>query len=581
MTNYEIIVAVVTGSSLARPIFENIKEYTVVVEAASPEEAEKKAMDTIAADKEKFDPMQHRIRIAAIKATDGSAVVYKDDDQIYRKLARALRPYRMWPYLERCKEFAQDYCVYSGVSIEEAAKMVAADPDVASSPAREVRGNRLTIAQQMLAEVKRQNAIRIERAQQPKTKTEKTAPAENQEPLYPAAGPERYHRMDPEVSRTMANLSKPEQTVRVDNEQSAKAAVNSLVGTFEHEDFYNFKEERIMNKKEMIKNSNAILMNIIDKKTNEEKHLFAEVFHILHTSDCYVDKSIDKPDTHVLVFHNEEGVLVSVNSAIEFGREIYTEIGQLVDETNAKAIRNRLTALFNSAKKTEETNPYQDMAKVPVNRWTLTAEVILQYLKPGEEKPGKFTVKRKITVVKVEDKFYNGYVYHSNGQYLGHWYWNVKYNRPSFKPNQDIGDYNRINYEYAIRKALRTIGLHSEYMPESADRYAAKPIKNETKSEKKSESRAPFTRKEIEDYFDEQIREIREDRHRCYQDSARFFIDKFTKEKAEKLAQFDRGEVFVVYDEPYTERIDGGLTDWSKHYYSDGHIETSFYGWSD
>ena len=184
MTNkmYEIIVAVITGS-LARPLFENIKEYTVSVEAASPEEAEKKAMDTIAADSAKFDPTQHRIRIAEIKAVDGSDIVYKDDDQTYRKLARALRAYRMWPYLERCKEFAVDYCVYAGVSVEEAAKMVAADPDVASSPAREARGNQLTIAQQMLAEVKRQNAVRIERAQQPKTETDKSAPAENKDPL--------------------------------------------------------------------------------------------------------------------------------------------------------------------------------------------------------------------------------------------------------------------------------------------------------------------------------------------------------------------------------------------------------------
>ena len=236
------------------------------------------------------------------------------------------------------------------------------------------------------------------------------------------------------------------------------------------------KEEKVMNKKEMVKNSNAVLMEIINKKTNEEKKRFSEILHILHDSDCYIDRSIDKPDTHVLLLYEEEGVLVTVNSAIEFGREIYTEIGQLVDETNAKAIRDRLTVLFNSTKKTEEANPYQDMAKVPAERWTLTAEVVLQYLKPGKEKPEKFTVKRKITVVKVEDKFYNGYIYHSNGQYLGHWYWNVKYNRPSFKPNQDIGNYNRISYEYAIRKALRTIGLHSEYIPDSADRYAKKSV---------------------------------------------------------------------------------------------------------
>lgn len=259
-------------------------------------------------------------------------------------------------------------------------------------------------------------------------------------------------------------------------ENSVENVVANLVGSFEHEDFYNFKEEKTMNKKELVKNSNAVLMEIINKKTNEEKKRFSEILHILHDSDCYIDRSIDKPNSHVLLLHNEEGVLVTIASAIEFGREVYIEIGQLVDETNANAIRNRLTALFNSAKKTEEANPYQDMAKVPAERWTLTAEVVLQYLKPGKDNPEKFTVKRKITVVKVEDKFYNGYVYHSNGQYLGHWYWNVKYNRPSFKPNQDIGDYNRINYEYAIRKALRTIGLHSEYMPDSADQYAKKSV---------------------------------------------------------------------------------------------------------
>lgn len=354
MTNkmYEIIVAVITGS-LARPLFENIKEYTVSVEAASPEEAEKKAMDTIAADSAKFDPMQNRIRIAEIKAIDGSTVVYKDDDQTYRRLARALRAYRMWPYLERCKEFAQDYCVYSGVSVEEAAKMVAADPDVASSPAREARGNQLTIAQQMLAEIKRQNAIRYERAQQPKTETEKTTPAENQEPLYPEAGPERYHRMDPEISRTMANLSKPEQTVRVDNEQSAEAAVNSLVGSFDHEDFYNFKEE-----------------NPYDKLAEQTA-----------------------PKTELLTFDVD----------LEY--------------------QNRICR-----------------------------------------------VKRQISVLNEEKNFYHGYVYHSNGSYLGHWYWNVKYLRPIFTPKQNIGDGNKDRYEVAIRKALKTIGVYCIYMPESADR---------------------------------------------------------------------------------------------------------------
>jgi len=261
-------------------------------------------------------------------------------------------------------------------------------------------------------------------------------------------------------------------------EESVENTVNTLVETFEYEDFYNFKEEKVMNKKEMIKNSNAVLIQIIDKRTNEEKHLFAEVFRVLHNSNCYVGKSIDKPDC-VVVSHDEEGVIVAVKSAIEFAREVYTEIGQLVDETNAKAIRSRLEELFGIHKEAtgkEEVNPYEELAASSASRWTLMAEVILQYQKPGEDKPRKFTVKRKVTVVKLEDKFYNGYVYHSNGQYLGHWYWNTKYNRPSFNPKQDIGNYNRINYEYAIRKALRTLGLHSEYMPEAADRYAKKAV---------------------------------------------------------------------------------------------------------
>ena len=239
------------------------------------------------------------------------------------------------------------------------------------------------------------------------------------------------------------------------------------------------KEEKPMNRKDLIKASNAVLVGIINNKTNEEKHLFSQVFKTLHDSDVFVQACLDDPDT-VVITHDYAEAFVAVKSAIEFGREVYAEIGKLVDETNAEGIRMCLEMLFKSDKKKEapdETkNPYQDMVSAPENRWTLMAEVILQYQKPGEDKPRKFTVKRKVTVVKLEDKFYNGYVYHSNGQYLGHWYWNTKYNRPSFKPNQEIGEYNKQNYEYAIRKALRAIGLHSEYIPEAADRYAKKAV---------------------------------------------------------------------------------------------------------
>lgn len=228
--SYEVIVAVVLGS-LARPLFENIKEYTVVVEASSPEEAEMKACKIVADDPEKFDPLQHRIRIAEIKAVDGSSLVYKDDDQTYRKLARALRPYRMWPYLERCKEFAVDYCVYSGLSVDEAAKFIAADPEVASSPAREARGNKLTATQEILAEVKRQNAIRYERAQQPKEEKTSSESAEKKEPLYPEAGPERYHQMDPEVAAKLAKISRPETVVSIESAKEETKVKKQMYGS--------------------------------------------------------------------------------------------------------------------------------------------------------------------------------------------------------------------------------------------------------------------------------------------------------------------------------------------------------------
>ena len=479
--SFEVTAVVVTGNTYA-PKMEDCKDYSYTVLADSPENAEESVRKMIEKDKSRFVPLEQRIRFLNVKRTDGGAVVYKDDDQVYRRFARALRKYRMWPYLERCKEACVDFCCYSGVDVEIAAAQFAKEQDVTRSIARDTRGDELTAMQQMRAEVIRQNGIRVQRAGQP---VDIDKSAANNGPVYPDAGLERYHEMSPEVAKELARVNKPEQSIVVENESANKEendmenAVANLVGTFENVDFYNFKEERTMSKKEMVKNSNAVLMNIIDKKTNEEKHLFAEVFHILHASDCYVDKSIDKPDTHVLVFHKEEGVLVTVESAVKFGREVYVEIGQLVDETNANAIRKQLAALFSSDKKENkapEANPYQDLAAAPVERWTLPVDVTLQYLKPGEDKPRKFTVKRKITVVKLENKFYNGYVYHSNGQYLGHWYWNVKYHRPTFKPNQDIGDYNRINYEYAIRKALRTIGLYSEFMPESADRYAKKAI---------------------------------------------------------------------------------------------------------
>ena len=430
MTNYEIIVAVIIGN-LARPLFENIKEYTVVVEAASPEEAEKKAMDMIAADKEKFDPTQHRIRIAEIKAVDGSAIVYKDDDQTYRKLARALRAYRMWPYLERCKEFAVDYCVYAGVSVEEAAKMVAADPDVASSPAREARGNQLTIAQQMLAEVKRQNAVRIERAQQPKTETEKSAPAENKDPLYPEAGAERYHRMDPEVAKELAKQGRPEQVIQIDD-------------NFERQNFYNFHKE-------------------------EDEMMYEKIENIL--TDVLADIELGSCNHVIITGDNGQLNLVKTEKAIEFGRILYARCGEIFNEEHTAEIRKALEELFGSSKnehktednhaaetvenKTVDTSDYDGLTEKAATSKKLDLSLSLIY--KGKDMP----VKRQIVVYDHGTDFYPGVVLNGTKK-VGTFYWNVKYVKPVFKPEAapvDMGSVNKMRYVSAIKKALEDAGI--------------------------------------------------------------------------------------------------------------------------
>lgn len=408
MTNkmYEVIVAVVTGS-LARPLFEDIKEYTVTVKAASPGEAEKKAMDMIAADRDKFDPTQHRIRIAEIKAVDGSDVVYKDDDQTYRKLARALRIYRMWPYLERCKEFAQDYCVYAGVSVEEAAKMVAADPDVASSPAREARGNQLTIAQQMLAEVKRQNAIRYERAQQPKAESEKSAPTENKDPLYPDAGAERYHRMDPEVAREMAKQGRPEQVVQLD---------------------------------EMMFDKIRYLLE--DNLAEVEKH----GQNVIITGDT-----------------GHMAILIS-GTMVDFARTLYVRCEEIFNEEHTADIRKGLEKLFGNDKAKQETasepvkNNLTDEEDALVSEGTSsTVDINFDVELPD----GRLVKITRRTSVKQDDKdpnFLYGYIYR-DGKYVGSWIWNRKYSLPVYKPQQAmkktaLGERNSRRLCAAIKKAV-------------------------------------------------------------------------------------------------------------------------------
>ncbi len=425
---YEIIVAVIAGQ-IARPLFENIKEYTVVVEASSPEEAEKKAMDTVAADTAKFDPTQHRIRIAEIKATDGSKVIYKDDDQIYRRLARALRAYRMWPYLERCKEFAQDYCVYAGVSVEEAAKMVAADPDVASSPAREARGNQLTIAQQMLAEVKRQNAIRYERAQQPKAESEKSAPVENKDPLYPDAGAERYHRMDPEVAKEMAKQGRPEQVIQLDDD-------------FERQDFYDFSK-------------------------GEDEMMYEKIEDILN--NILADIELGSCNHVIITGDNGQLNLVKTEKAIEFGRILYFRCGEIFNEEHTAEIRKGLEDLFGTSKTKQETslaaasepvenNLTDDEESLVSEGTSATVDITFDVELPD----GRLVKVTRRTSIKQDEKdknFLFGYIYRS-GNYVGSWIWNKKYSLPVYKPQQamkktTLGERNSRRLCIAIKNAVR------------------------------------------------------------------------------------------------------------------------------
>ena len=385
-------------------------------------------MDTVAADTAKFDPTQHRIRIAEIKAVDGSKIVYKDDDQIYRRLARALRAYRMWPYLERCKEFAQDYCVYAGVSVEEAAKMVAADPDVASSPAREARGNQLTIAQQMLAEVKRQNAIRYERAQQPKTESEKSAPAENKDPLYPDAGAERYHRMDPEVAKEMAKQGRPEQVIQLDDD-------------FERQDFYDFNKE-------------------------EDEMMYEKIEDILN--NVLADIELGSCNHVIITGDNGQLNLVKTEKAIEFGRILYSRCGEIFNEEHTAEIRKGLEDLFGTSKTKQETshiaasesveNNLTDDEESLVSEGTSATVDITFDVELPDSRLVKVTRRTSIKQDEKDPNFLFGHIYRS-GDYVGSWIWNKKYSLPIYKPQKamkktPLGERNSRRLCIAIKNAV-------------------------------------------------------------------------------------------------------------------------------
>ena len=111
----------------------------------------------------------------------------------------------------------------------------------------------------------------------------------------------------------------------------------------------------LTDKKTVRKISNQVLSMIIDKKTNEEKHLFSKVFNILYDSGAYMD--ICKEEDKIMVLFGDSGVNITTKSAIDFSREVYIEVQdpEWVDAKNAAAIRARLTDLFKPAPAKQET----------------------------------------------------------------------------------------------------------------------------------------------------------------------------------------------------------------------------------
>ena len=429
---YEIVVSIIVNGltlALTRPLLENIKDYTVIVEASFPEDAEKKAMDNIAADKSKFNANQDRIRIAEIRAIDGSPLVYKDDKDDYRRLSRALRPYHMWPYLERCKEFARDYCVYNGLSVEEAAKFIAADPDVSSSPAREIRGDKFTAVQEILAEVKRQNEIRYERAHQPKAETEKSAPAENKDPLYPEAGAERYHRMDPEVAKELAKQGRPEQVIQIDD--------------FERQDFYDFSSHK-----------------------EENEMMYNKICHLLEDNLAEVER---RGQNVIITGDTGHMAILISGTMVDFARTLYVRCEEIFNKEHTADIRKGLEELFGNNKAKQKTtseaasesveNNLTDDEESLVSEGT-SATVGITF--DVELSDGRLVKVARRTSIKQDEKdvnFLYGYVYR-NGEYVGYWQWNRKhYSLPIYKPQQamkktSLGERNSRRLCTAIKNAV-------------------------------------------------------------------------------------------------------------------------------
>ena len=213
-------------------------------------------------------------------------------------------------------------------------------------------------------------------------------------------------------------------------------------------------------KPDTVYNFNALISSLQEEGLRVEmKDGYAHIF--VNVDKNWIDAGIIRPGNIVADLSELKDKCLSLGKGINLSIIIHRASNNKDENVNNKAEA--------SAKVTQKVNPYEGLAQEKAEKpQVLTFDLDLEYQKPGDI-PRVFHVTRKISVLH-EGNFYHGYVYHSNGQYLGHWYWNVKYLRPIFTSNQDIGDGNKDRYEVAIRKALKTIGVYCIYMPESADR---------------------------------------------------------------------------------------------------------------
>lgn len=158
----------------------------------------------------------------------------------------------------------------------------------------------------------------------------------------------------------MGNIEKAVETeVKV---ESTNAEVNKEEENMEIKTLY--KDVDRTDKKVVRKISNQVLSMIIDKKTNDEKHLFSKVFNILYDSGAYMD--IAEEDDKITVLFGDSGIVIPTKSAIDFAREIYLEVQdpEWIDAKNAAAIRARLTDLFKPASAKQKTTDTSNVKPV-------------------------------------------------------------------------------------------------------------------------------------------------------------------------------------------------------------------------